>query len=221
MPTTYTIQLDEGNTDLKILDSAGYNFGLAKAVESGGTTTTNTIFLSSTDTVDKKVTNQNTLTWTENYALNYTFTVPGGGAAVTGQGNWQAVNLGDYYTINEFGAWVAGTGPSSNVLNVVNNYQEVNIIVAIQTGTDSQGNPIYNPIYVDPSALLFNATGSYLPLETIQLWWGQNQVTSTIIENQETPIETYTLSGTKEVYFWYNALKGEWKSQTSGPFSPS
>ncbi|KAL8795022.1 MAG: hypothetical protein Q9195_002470 [Heterodermia aff. obscurata] len=219
MPTTYTIQLDEGNTDLTILDGAGYNFGLAKAVESGGTTTTNTIFLSSTDTVDKKVTNFNTLTWTENYALNYTFTVPGGGAVVTGEGEWQKVNLGDYYTINKDGAWVAGTGAPSTALNVVNNYQEVNIIVAIVTGTDS-GNPTYNPIYVDPSSLLFNATGAYTPLETIELWWGQNQVTSTIIAGQETPVEQYTLSGPTEVYFWYNATTGVWKSQTSGPFNP-
>jgi hypothetical protein len=104
MPTTYTIELDEGNSDLKILDNAKYNFALAKAVESGGQATTNTIFLSSTDTVDKKITNHNTLTWTENYALNYTFTVPGSGAVVHGEGNWQPVNLGDYYTINDTGA---------------------------------------------------------------------------------------------------------------------
>ena len=146
MTTTYTIELDEGNSDLKILDDAKYNFGLAKAVESGGTTTINTIFLSSTDTVDKKVTNHNTLTWTENYALNYTFTVPGGGAVVTGEGNWQPVDLGDYYIIDNTGAWVAGTGPPSTALHVVNHFQEVNIIVAIQTGTDSGGKPIYNPV---------------------------------------------------------------------------
>jgi hypothetical protein len=146
MPTTYTIELDEGNTDLKILNGANYNFALAKAVDTGGQATTNTIFLSSTDTVDKRVTNHNTLTWTENYALNYTFNVPGGGAVVQGEGEWQPVNLGDYYTINDNGAWVAGTGPSSTALNVLNKFQEANIIVAIQTGTDHGGNPEYSPV---------------------------------------------------------------------------
>lgn len=146
MTTTYTIELDEGNSDLKILNGANYNFGLAKAVESGGKKITNTIFLSGTDTVDKKVTNHNKLSWTENYALNYTFTLPGPGATITGEGDWQPVDLGDYYGIDTNGAWVAGTGPPSTALNVVNKFQEVNIIVAIQTGTDSTGKPIYNPV---------------------------------------------------------------------------
>lgn len=62
------------------------------------------------------------------------------------------------------------------------------------------------------------AEGTYLPLETIDLWWGEKQVTSTIIESQSTPVERYTLDGTTEVYFLYDPIAGVWHSQTSGPF---
>ena len=54
--------------------------------------------------------------------------------------------LGDYYTITTDGAWVTGTDPPSTALNVVNYYQEVNVIVGILTGTDSGGNLIFNPV---------------------------------------------------------------------------
>ncbi|OAL46469.1 hypothetical protein IQ07DRAFT_634724 [Pyrenochaeta sp. DS3sAY3a] len=218
MPTTYTIELDEGPTDLHILDGAKYNFALAKAVESAGKTNTNVIFLSSTDTAEQHVTDHNTLTWTENYALNYSFTVPGEGATVQGVGNWQPVNLGDYYSIDQYGAWAATSGPESTALNVVNNFQEVNIIVAIQTGTDKD--PVYNPIFIDQSALLFGASGSYTPLENIELWWGENQVTSTMVESQRAKTEQYTLDGPTKVYFWYEAKTAIWRNQTTGPFYP-
>lgn len=145
MSTTYTIELDETNTDLQTLDGAKYNFALAKEVQSAGGTTYNTIFLSSTDTADQKVTNHNKLSWSENYALNYTFSFPGKGVVVTGEGNWQPMNLGDYYQIDSTGAWVAGTGPASTNLNVTNDFQELNIIVGIQM-TDASGHTTYNPV---------------------------------------------------------------------------
>lgn len=147
--TTYTIELDEGNADLKILNNANYQFGLAKSVNSGNGPTFNTVWVSNTDLDGERLGNTNVISWTDTYALNYTFSVPAQGASVTGGGEWQTMNLGDYYAIDANGAWVAGTppvSPQSNSLNIsANDYQSVHIVVGLPV-IDGSGKITYQPV---------------------------------------------------------------------------
>jgi len=222
MSTSYTVQVDEGSNDLKQLTPNNYDLALAKAMSvGGGAAVINTIFQSS-NTPGQKVGNTTTMTWQENYGLNYSQNIPAKGAQVTVGGVWQPMNLGDIYSLDTNGSWQFDSKDPSvpNNLSVVNNYQPVHIIVGVSS-SDGTGKTIWNPIFFDPDQILMNVTGSYQPLETIHLWWAEEQIGGTVIAHQSTPVKQYTLTSSATVYFWYDATRGVWQEQTTGPFTPA
>lgn len=60
-----------------------------------------------------------------------------------------------------------------------------------------------------------NATGSYQPLELINLWWGEEQDNGTVISDQQTPVEAFTLKDANPIYFHYDVDQGLWQEQTT------
>lgn len=132
MSTTYSASIDESPADLKLLVSNNFSIQLAKTVVSGGNSTTNVVFKSKTLAPGMNI------EWTDTYGLNWTTGMPSAGAKVEFNGNWQACTLGDSYTLNDEGLWVAAQNDPNfkqNALNVASNdyAQAVNIIVGVQS----------------------------------------------------------------------------------------
>jgi hypothetical protein len=67
--------------------------------------------------------------------------------------------------------------------------------------------------------LLIKGHGEYEPRESIQLWYQDGTLTSTMIFTQTTPVETFDMTGLNQHYFMYITATGTWEDQST-PFPP-
>lgn len=94
----------ESPYDLGKLASNGFNFCIAKSViDSSGNLTFNLVWKS------KNLAPRDSISWTVQYGLNWTLTVPTGNAQVVLGGVWQACNPGEVYDIDSVGLFQPST----------------------------------------------------------------------------------------------------------------
>ncbi|RGP63777.1 splicing factor 3b [Fusarium sporotrichioides] len=126
---------------------------------------------------------------------------------------------GASYDLNEVGEWVPNqSNPSAqpNALNVGRNgYQTpVSIIVGVRNVYGG-----WQPIWVSTDMLLQNSNGEYEPLQTVQIWYEEDDKTSTMISSQKTSSQTFTYTDTTSEYFTYDTQAGVWQSPQPSPFN--
>jgi len=135
-----TVIVQEKSGDLQILNDNRYSLQVAKSVSApGGDPSFSLVYLSSFLGPTMSV------SWETQYGLNWSTKVPYPGAKVEYYGNWQACKPGDSYQLNSTGDWVLSTNDPSadkNSLNVINNYQAVNIIVGMQDSSTKTWMPV-------------------------------------------------------------------------------
>ncbi|EKJ69008.1 hypothetical protein NXS19_011316 [Fusarium pseudograminearum] len=213
--TTYTAYTQEGPTDIKALGTENYQLQVAKSVAgSDGKPSFNVVYSS------HFLAPNMTVSWSVNYGLNWTAGIPNKGEKVEYGGVWQSCALGDSFNLDQGGEWITNqNNPKAkpDALNVgKNGYQiAVNIIVGVQ---DESGN--YKPIWVSPDKLLNNSSGEYEPFQAVQIWYQENNQTSTMIGTQETPSQNFTYQDTTTFqYFSYDAQAGKWRTNQKVPFT--
>lgn len=147
--TTYTVEVQEQLQSLETLSTQGYNLQVAKSVSSPTSQPSfNVIFSSNSLSPNISV------TWAEQYGLNWTMNVPTPGAQVTCTGAWQACSLGQSYNLDHAGEWIVNdSDPNADAhsLNIGSNgYQTpVNVIVGVQDPNTQAWAPVcYHPIYL-------------------------------------------------------------------------
>lgn len=74
-------------------------------------------------------------------------------------------------------------------------------------------------IFFSDSQLPIDGTGAYAPIENIQIWYGENQSTGSVIATQATSVGPWVMSQGNPHYFRWN-LNGTW-SDRSTPFAPA
>lgn len=133
--TTYTTITQESPADIDLLGPNSYQLQVAKSVANpDGTPSYNVVFQSHYLATSMSV------AWTTTYGLNWTKDINAPGAAVTFGGEWQQCGLGESYSLDQNGLWVAAqSNPNAkaNSLNVASNgYQtDVHIVVGVQDAT--------------------------------------------------------------------------------------
>ncbi|KAG9662947.1 hypothetical protein KCU64_g1623, partial [Aureobasidium melanogenum] len=212
--STYHVITQEKSEDRRYLLTNHYNLAIAKSIVTGNTTVCNTIYQGSL------VGPRMVVSWEEIFGVNFSLDVPTSGAKVSVSGDWQALQLGDGYKLDDGGGWVANSDDPSNqphFLNVLNKY---NANVHIIIGTQSQASGEWSPIFISESALVMSGYGAYQPSEEVQLWYGNEQNPGYIIATQQTPVKTYMYRSTDPHYFHYDTVTGVWHDQST-PYNPA
>ncbi|RYP89693.1 hypothetical protein DL770_004181 [Monosporascus sp. CRB-9-2] len=212
--TTHDITVQERSDDLQSLNRNHYSLQVAKSASApGGSPVFNIVYMS------KHLAPNMSVSWKEQYGLNWSETVPDPGAEVVYSGNWQTCNSGQSYDLDANGEWVFnGNNPHANAasLNVgVNNYRAVHVIVGIQDSSTKT----WMPIYIDGDELLKGGFGKYEPRESVQIWYQENNRTSTMITDQELPVQLFDMTGIDKHYFRYSTETGTWSDQPT-PYPP-
>ena len=125
----------ESPYDLQKLASNGFHYCIAKSViDSSGNLTFNMVWKS------LNLSPRASISWTTQYALNWTLNVPASNAKITLGGIWQPCNPGEVYDIDSVGLWQPSTvAPKPGYLTVGSNGYSyggssgINIIVGVQS----------------------------------------------------------------------------------------
>lgn len=215
-----TIEVYESAYNAKKLSENHWNFQIAKSVSTGTTLQKPNVVWQS-----KAVAPRTIIQWKDQYALNWTSSLPDPGVSVTISGEWQACNLGEVFDIDSTGFWSASTAPKEDNFMKVGkvNYQYpgadgLHIVVGIQNSDGS-----FDPIFVDPISLILNSTASYQPQETIRWWYQSDMRTATMISNAHTSLGTVDFSNPAPAtsrFFYsttFNYQSGQWITSEDSP----
>ncbi|EFY97022.1 hypothetical protein X797_007509 [Metarhizium robertsii] len=217
---TTTLYIQESSADLKWLTHNNYSLQVAKSVSSPGAhskPTFNVVYQS------QKLAPSMNVSWTPQYGLNWTTQMPASGAQVVYSGNWQPCDLGQSYNLTSDGEWIINNDdPNKDSMSVnvgLNGYPgPVNIIVGI---LDPNTN-IWQAIFVSPDQLSPRGFGQYQPRDDVEMWYEEGMRTETIILNQDTAIENFSMTGKALQYFWYSTNSGKWENSPDPfPFNSS
>jgi hypothetical protein len=147
---TKTVYVYEKQSDITKLSQGGLTFQIAKSVvDASGNLVYNVVWQS------QKLAPHFSISWTTQYALNWTLTIPGSSVAIVAGGNWQPCNPGDSYDLDKNGEWVkSATTGTANVLNVGSNgYQDgIHILVGIQRGSTNFYDTVSSPFILSESS---------------------------------------------------------------------
>ncbi|KAH7371721.1 hypothetical protein BKA66DRAFT_443913 [Pyrenochaeta sp. MPI-SDFR-AT-0127] len=204
----------ESELDIQKLNDNKYNFHLAKSVvtEKGSGGTSNVIWQS------LKTPPNADIKWVTEYALNWTAKLPDSGADVTIGGHWKPCKLGEVFDINENGMKVGR-----------NKYQypgeppkNIRIVVGQKITTDN-GEPKWQPIFVDPTELYIDGSATYQPQEQVKMWYETGlrtgQVYARAFETDNVIDYTKPASSTNKYEWWttYTTSNGAWTNSTQSP----
>ncbi|KAK1753631.1 hypothetical protein QBC47DRAFT_430456 [Echria macrotheca] len=187
MATVRTLNWYESEVDAQLINANNWQLQIAKSVasaSSSGKPLYNIIWQSQGPAPITQI------SWTEEYALGWTASVPSDGVRVSILGRWQPCNKGETYDINNLGYWTPSQEPREpGWLSVGKiNYTHpkvlgIHIIVGVKNAISGR----YEPIYVDRNALPEGSTAKYQPQETVTWWLESNnrsgQVFSTTRSN--------------------------------------
>lgn len=139
---TYNPIVQEHEGDLLVLSQSQYQLQVAKSVSSPrGTPQFNVVFAS------RALAPEMSISWTAQYGLNWTTSVPAQGATVVYSGNWQACSAGQSYDLDSIGEWVVNDNnpyADANSLNIGSNgySMPVNVVVGVEDPSTGQWQPV-------------------------------------------------------------------------------
>jgi len=216
---TRTLTLWESQYNAARLFRDHWNFQIAKSVATGsGKLEYNVIWQS------KGIAPNTDISWTTNYALNWTADVPAKGMTVRLSGSWQPCAPGQVYDLDVEGFWAkSSVSPDPNFLNVgkVNRNPDldgIHIVVGIQNGDGS-----FDAIFCDTTALSPGDSAKYQPKESVMWWYQTGMRNATMIDGADTATTSMDFTNanpdTGLYHYWttYNCQSGDWVTTANPP----
>ncbi|TLD24007.1 hypothetical protein PspLS_06968 [Pyricularia sp. CBS 133598] len=219
--STRTIHWYESRFDLEQIKNNGWQYQIAKLVstDKGKPPISNVVWKS------LALQPRATISWVVQYALNWTVTLPTDGISVTVGGEWQVCDKGQSFDLDSTGEWNPSASPGQpgwlSVGNVGYSYPGVtgvHIVVGVKNGDN------FDCVFVDPTALPLNSTGSYQPQEQVKWWLEASNLQGSVYSQTRGAIGGVDLSSpapsTNNYEYWttYLVKLGTWaNSQTAPP----
>jgi hypothetical protein len=167
------------------------------------------------------------ISWSVQYAFNWTAEAPQPGVSVTLGGIWQAANKGEVWNIDTNGLFQQDTTDPGkagwlSIGNVSYSYPDpsdptktvpIYIIVGIQNSTTLD----FDPIYVDPTMMCLNSNGTYQPQEGVKAWLQSGLVKGQVYSDTGTQGRLYDYSSVTEWWGSFLFDSGTWTASKTAP----
>ncbi|KAI5358240.1 hypothetical protein Slin15195_G065670 [Septoria linicola] len=207
--TTYTVHVQEFPDDLTVLTTNKYRLQVAKSVSTDSALPEyNVVYASHILAPDM------TISWTEDYGLNWVQDMSKPGVNVTYGGQWIGGKLGDCFKLDSRGVYIkdnSSTG-EKDALNVVSNDYAVPVHVIVGVKDPSKADPSnpegWTPIYVSPKQILVKGNGHYTPKQGIQIWYETNDNTAKMISGHQSFKKDFDMTKTPEWWFHWEDASG-------------
>jgi hypothetical protein len=167
------------------------------------------------------------ITWSVQYAFNWTAEAPQPGVSVTLGGLWQAANKGEVWDIDSNGLFqqnttVPGKAGWLSIGNVSYSYPDPNdptntIPIYIIVGIQNSSTLDFDPIYVDPTMMCLNSNGTYQPQEGVKAWLQSGLIRGQVYSDTGTNGRLYDYSSVTEWWGSFLFKAGSWTASKTAP----